>query len=186
METLLSLCVGVGLSAACGFRVFVPLLIMSAAAQSGHLELTAGFAWIGTAPALTAFAVATVCEVLSYYIPVVDNLLDVIATPAAVVAGTVVAASVVTGMSPFWTWSAAIIAGGGVAGATQASTVALRGTSTVATAGFANPLVSTGELAGAIGTSVLAILAPIVAVIVVGIFLVVVFGRVMRRRMARG
>ncbi len=115
METLLSLCVGVGLSAACGFRVFVPLLIMSAAAQSGHLELTAGFAWIGTAPALTAFAVATFCEVLSYYIPVVDNLLDVIATPAAVVAGTIVAASVVTGMSPFWTWSAAIIAGGGVA-----------------------------------------------------------------------
>lgn len=185
METLLSLCVGVGLSAACGFRVFVPLLIMSAAAQSGHLELSSGFDWIGTAPAFTAFAVATVCEVLSYYIPVVDNLLDLIATPAAVVAGTVAAASVMTGMSPFWTWSAAIIAGGGVAGATQSSTVALRGTSTVATASFANPLVSTAELVGAVGTSVLAIAAPVVAVIVIGIFLVVILGRFRRRRLAR-
>lgn len=184
METFLSLCVGVGLSAACGFRVFVPLLIMSIAAQGGHLELVSSFAWIGTPTALTAFAVASVCEVLAYYIPLVDNFLDAVATPAAVIAGTVVAASVVTGMSPFWTWSAAIIAGGGVAGATQTSTVAMRGTSTLTTAGFANPLVSTGELAGAVGTSLLAIAVPIVAAIVIGLFLLLGLGRLLRRKRA--
>jgi hypothetical protein len=184
LETFLSLCVGVGLSAACGFRVFVPLLIMSIAAQGGHLELVSGFAWIGTPTALTAFAVASVCEVLAYYIPLVDNFLDAVATPAAVIAGTVVAASVVTGMSPFWTWSAAIIAGGGVAGATQTSTVAMRGTSTLTTAGFANPLVSTGELAGAVGTSLLAIAVPIVAAIVIGLFLLLGMGRLLRRKRA--
>jgi len=58
-EAVMGALVGVGLSAACGFRVFVPLLVMSAAARSGHLELAEGFAWIGSWPALAAFAVAT-------------------------------------------------------------------------------------------------------------------------------
>src|SRR6266404_3033095 len=105
METLLSICVGVGLSAACGFRVFVPLLVMSIAAASGHLTLAHGFEWIGSNPALVAFSVATVVEIAAYYIPWVDNLLDAIATPAAVIAGTLVTASMVTGTSPFLKWT---------------------------------------------------------------------------------
>src|ERR1043165_470437 len=101
MDTALSICVGVGLSAACGFRVFVPLLIMSIASISGHLHLAQGFAWIGSYPALIAFGVATVLEIAGYYIPWLDHLLDTMATPAAIVAGTIVTASFVTGMSPF-------------------------------------------------------------------------------------
>ena len=101
MDLLLSVLVGVGLSAACGFRVFVPLLITSIAALSGHVELAAGFAWIGTYPALIAFAVATCLEILCYYVPVVDNFMDTISTPAAVIAGIVVTASFVDGLSPF-------------------------------------------------------------------------------------
>jgi len=83
METLFSVSAGVGLSAACGFRVFVPLLVMSIASLSGHLPLAHGFEWIGTYPALVSFAVATCVEVLGYYIPWVDHALDTIATPAA-------------------------------------------------------------------------------------------------------
>src|SRR6266404_582426 len=96
METLLSICVGIGLSAACGFRVFVPLLVMSIAALSGHLTLAHGFEWIGSYPALVAFAVATCLEIAGYYIPWVDNLLDTIATPAAIIAGTIITAAMVT------------------------------------------------------------------------------------------
>lgn len=177
METIISLCVGIGLAAACGFRVFVPLLVMSVMAQSGHLELTGNFTWIGTPYAGTAFAVATVLEILAYYIPVVDNVLDVISTPLAMVAGTVVTLSVLTGLPPFWTWSLALIAGGGVAGSTQTGTVALRGASSVTTAGFGNPLVSTGELIGAVGTSVLAIVLPVVAAVLVVIFLLILLRR---------
>src|ERR1043166_5372948 len=110
METLLSICVGIGLSAACGFRVFVPLLIMSIASMSGHLTLAHGFEWISSYPALLAFAVATCVEVAGYYIPWVDNLLDAIATPAAMVAGTLVTASMVADLSPFMKWTLAIIA----------------------------------------------------------------------------
>ena len=66
METFLSILVGIGLSAACGFRVFVPLLVMSIASMSGHLTLSGGFLWIGTYPALLAFAVATMAEIAGY------------------------------------------------------------------------------------------------------------------------
>src|SRR5207302_1413632 len=90
METLLSICVGIGLSAACGFRVFVPLLVMSIASLSGHLPLAHGFEWIGSYPALIAFSVATCVEILGYYIPWLHHVLDTIASPAAVVAGGVV------------------------------------------------------------------------------------------------
>src|SRR5207253_9521274 len=116
METFLSLLVGIGLSAACGFRVFVPLLLVSIASHAGHLHLSHGFEWMGSDAALIAFATATVLEVAGYYVPWVDNLLDTISSPAAVIAGTVVAASVAADMSPFLKWTLAAIAGGGIAG----------------------------------------------------------------------
>src|SRR5260370_32245357 len=87
METLLAASLGIGLSAACGFRVFVPLLVMSIASFSGHLTLAPGFQWIGSYPALITFSVATVVEIGGYYIPWVDHLLDTLATPAASVPG---------------------------------------------------------------------------------------------------
>lgn len=45
METILGLCIGIGLSAACGFRVFVPLMVMSIAALMGWFEPMTGFGW---------------------------------------------------------------------------------------------------------------------------------------------
>lgn len=182
METLLSICLGIGLSAACGFRVFVPLLVINVASLTGHLTLAHGFAWLGSYPALVAFSVATVLEIAGYYIPWLDHLLDTMATPAAVVAGTIVTASVVTDMSPFLRWTLAVMAGGGAAGVIQGGTVLTRGASTATTGGLANPVVSTIELAGAVGTSILAIAAPVVAVVLfVGLVIIVV--RLLRRRM---
>src|SRR6185295_12716156 len=101
MAILLNLCLGIGLSAACGFRVFVPLLVMSLAARTGHLTLSPGFAWIGETPALVTLAVATLAEIAAYYVPWLDNALDVAASPAAVIAGIVASASVVTEIDPY-------------------------------------------------------------------------------------
>ncbi len=134
METLLAICAGLGLSAACGFRVFVPMLIMSIAVHAGHLHVSHGFSWIGSAPALVAFSLATALEVGGYYIPWLDHFLDTVSTPAAVVAGTIVTASMVTDVSPFLRWTLAVIAGGGLAGAVQGTTVLARIASTAATA----------------------------------------------------
>lgn len=167
MDVLLSVCIGLGLSAACGFRVFVPLLVTSIAAHAGHLSLAPSFAWIGSAPAMTAFGIATALEIGGYYIPWVDNLLDTVATPAAIVAGSIVTASMVTDVSPFMQWSVGIIAGGGIAGVVQGMTVLVRGASTATTGGLANPLFATAELGGAVGTALLAVIAPIVALVAV-------------------
>jgi len=169
METLFGIAIGIGLSVACGFRVFVPLLVMNLMAVSGHLHLSSGFAWIASPHATVAFGTATVLEVLGYYIPWVDQALDTVATPAAVVAGTLATASMAD-LSPFLKWTLALIAGGGVAGLVQGGTAALRLKSSLLTAGAGNPLVSTLELAGAAVTALLAVLAPILCLSLVVLF----------------
>jgi hypothetical protein len=167
MDTLSSIFLGIGLSAACGFRVFVPLLIMSIASLTGHMTLSSGFDWIGTYPALAAFGAATVLEVAGYYLPWIDNLLDTIATPSAVVAGTIVMASAVSEMSPLMQWSLAIVAGGGTSAMVQGVTSLTRGASSLTTGGLGNPIVSTMEMGGATLLSVLAVALPMFAGIVV-------------------
>ena len=111
-DVALSVVLGIGLAAATGFRVFLPMLIVSGAAYTGHLSLADSFAWLGTSPALTMLGVAAVVEILAYYVPGVDNLLDSLATPAALVAGTIVSAAVMTDVPPMVKWTAAVIAGG--------------------------------------------------------------------------
>ena len=170
METLLSIAIGIGLAAACGFRVFVPLLILNLAVLSGQINLPAGFAWIGSISATVAFATATVVEILGYYIPWFDHALDTVATPAAVVAGTLTTAVFITDVSPFLKWTMALIAGGGIAGLVQASTVVLRAKSSLATAGAGNPIFSTFELAGATLTGLLAVFVPILSLMLIAIF----------------
>jgi hypothetical protein len=170
-ELPLSIVLGIGLAAATGFRIFLPMLIASAAAYFGHLPLSDSFAWLGTAPALAMLSVAALVEILTYYIPGVDNLLDSLATPAALVAGTIVSAAVMTDVPPMVKWSAAIIAGGGVAGLTQGATAIVRANSTVFTGGIGNFIISTAELVGALLVSVLALAAPLAALAVVILFL---------------
>jgi uncharacterized protein DUF4126 len=171
LDLALSIALGVGLAAATGFRVFLPMLVVSAAAYTGHLPLSENFAWLGTPSALMMLSVAALVEILAYYIPGVDNLLDTLATPAAVVAGTLVSAAVITDLPPMLKWTTAIIAGGGVAGLTQGVTALLRAKSTVLTAGVGNPVIATAELGGSLLVSLLALAAPLIALLVVIVFL---------------
>ena len=167
----LPIVLGVALAAATGFRVFLPMLIVSAAAYTGHLSLDNSFAWLGTPAALTMLSVAAVVEILAYYIPVVDNLLDSLATPAAFIAGTIVSAAVMTDVPPMMKWTAAVIAGGGIAGLTQGATAALRAHSTVLTGGLGNPIIATLELGSALLLSFLALMVPAAALALVVLFL---------------
>jgi hypothetical protein len=193
METLLSIGIGLGLAAACGFRVFVPLLVASIAAQAGYLSLAPGFEWVGTQPALYAFATATVLEILAYYIPWLDNALDAVATPAAVIAGMLVGAAVFTDLPPLLKWSLAIIAGGAAAGMVQGATSLLRLKSTALSGGVANPVLSTLELAGSLVMAVVALMVPVVALLLafalcVGAFRLagrILFGRRKNREPSR-
>jgi hypothetical protein len=180
METLVGITVGIGLSAACGFRVFVPLLALNLASLTGLVHLSGNFAWMGSYYATVAFGVATICEVLGYYIPWFDHILDIVATPAAVVAGTIATASMVTQMSPFLKWTLALIAGGGIAGLMQGTTVALRAQSSMMTAGLGNPVISTLELAGSIITTLLALFLPILCIALIVLLAIVVIRKMGR------
>jgi len=179
-DLALSIVLGVALAAATGFRVFLPMLVVSGAAYTGHLHLDDSFAWLGTRSALIMLSVAALVEILAYYIPVIDNLLDVLATPAAFIAGTIVSAAVITDAPPMVKWTAAVVAGGGVAGLTQGVTGILRAHSTVLTGGLGNAVISTAQLGGAVLISLLALAAPAVAIALVVLFLVVAI-RVLRR-----
>ena len=181
-DLALSIALGVVLAAATGFRVFLPMLIMSGAAYTGHLSLDNSFAWLATPFALTMLGVAALVEVLAYYIPGVDNLLDAVATPAAFVAGTIVSAAVMTDLPPMAKWMAAVIAGGGTASLTQGVTTILRAKSTVVTGGLGNPVIATGELGGSVLLSLLALAAPLAAVAVVILLLWLAFRLIRRQR----
>ncbi len=177
MDTLLCIGIGIGLSAACGFRIFVPPLVMSIAALSGFLQLAPGFEWIGTYPALVAFAVATGIEIAAYYIPWVDNLLDTVSTPTAIAVGTWITAALVPNSDPLLQWTLAVIAGGGSAGIIQTFMGMTRLSSTALTGGIGNSVVSTIESLGSVILSVLAVLVPFLAVGLVAASLILILSK---------
>jgi len=174
MEWVLGVLIGISLSAACGFRVFVPMLVMSIAVHSGHLVPATGFEWLGSWLALLAFSLATAVEIVAYFVPLVNNALDTIATPAAMVAGTVLTASMVGEISPVFRWVLAAVAGGVVAGGVQIATVSAR--SVVSPVGGSG-ILSFAEDGAAVAASVLAVTIPLVA-----IGLLVFLGIVLLRR----
>jgi len=180
MEAVIGIVIGIGLSAACGFRVFVPLLIMNLAALSGQVALPADFAWLGSLYATVAFGTATMIETVGYYIPGIDHMLDMIATPAAVIAGTITTASMGMEWSPFIKWTSALIAGGGIAGLIQGSTVVLRAKSSIATAGTGNFLVASMELAAAVIIALLAILLPALSLVVIVLIIFFIVRKLMK------
>ena len=166
---LLPILLGISLAAACGLRVFMPLFITGLLTHfdAGGVVMRDGFGWMGEWPALLAFGVATVLELLAYSVPFLDHLLDTIAVPLATVAGTVVAASSFVDLSPLFTWSLAFIAGGGIAGLISAGTATTRVASTAATAGLGNPLLALAETGGSLLLSLLAWFLPFVAALLV-------------------
>ncbi|CAM2006357.1 DUF4126 domain-containing protein [Acanthopleuribacter pedis] len=175
MEELLALMIGVGLAAACGFRIFVPILGLSLAANTGHVELSDSFLWLGEPTAAAALAIATCLEIGAYYIPWLDNLLDTAASPCAVVAGVIATGAMTTDMSPLMMWSTAVIAGGGTSAFFQFGSTITRQISTLTTGGLGNPVIATAELGGSIVMTVLAILFPVLAMAALLVLAVLTF-----------
>ncbi len=187
LELLGSVGLGLGLAAACGLRVFVPLLVMSLATRLGVVTPGESFAWLGSWPALVALSTACGMELAGYYLPWVDHLLDTVATPMATIAGAIVAGAAMVGVGaadglpPILQWAAPLLAGGGMATTVQLGTVAMRGVSTMTTGGVGNPVVATVENASSLVLSVLAVVVPVLAAVIV-FATVIVVGRFAVRR----
>ncbi|MFA5620791.1 MAG: DUF4126 domain-containing protein [Weeksellaceae bacterium] len=175
--TLMSFFLGIGLAASAGFRVFVPLFVLSLGVHFGGdwLPLNESWQWIGSWPAMLTLGIATLVEITAYFIPLIDNLLDSLSIPLATVAGTVLMASTLMDMDPAATWALAIIAGGGTAAAVSGTTAAARAVSTTSTGGTGNFLVNSGETATASLLSLTAIVWAPLAFVLVLIILYFVF-----------
>lgn len=171
IEIGISICLGIGLATAVGFRVFLPLLILSIAGYYGKIPINESWQWAASMPAIITLGVATVIEIFGYYIPWFDNLLDSIAIPLAAIAGTAVVMATMADINPVFTWALAIIAGGGTAAVVKGNTSALRLTSSTTTGGFANPVISTAETGTSTLMSLLSVfIAPLAFVITLFIF----------------
>lgn len=177
MNEIMALLVGVGLAAASGLRVFVPLFITSLIA-SGNVDMFSEVDvqamlgdqdWLANPWVTLVLGIATVLEIGSYYIPWLDNALDFVATPAALVAGTFITGAMMPEMmgDGSFKWIMATIAGGGTSGLFQGASVIVRGGSTATTGGIGNPVVSTVELVGSVLTTVLAIVVPLIGAVLV-------------------
>ncbi|WP_347372612.1 DUF4126 domain-containing protein [Aequorivita sp. Q41] len=187
-EIILSIFLGVGLAAAVGFRVFLPLLILSLAGYYEIIPLNESWQWVGSLTAVIMMGVATLIEIFGYYIPWLDNMLDTIALPLATVAGTAVVVATSTDLSPVITWALAIIAGGGTAAAIKGNVSAARLTSTVTTGGIANPVISTVETGTSIVMAIASIFVPVIAfVLVIFLFFVILrfYKKLRKKRLPR-
>ena len=167
METFTQVGLGIGMAAACGFRVFLPLALLSGASRLGIVSLSPGFGWLASREALLILSVACVAEIAAYYLPWVDHLLDLLATPTAVVAGVLASAAVLVDLPPALRWTVAVVAGGSVAGLFQGTTVLARHASSLLTLGFGNFLIATAEMILALCAVALAILLPLAVIVLV-------------------
>ena len=178
METfqiILSVFLGIGLASAAGFRVFLPLLVLSLAGFFDVIPLNESWQWVGSITAVITMGVATLIEIFGYYIPWLDNLLDTIALPLSTLAGTLIMAATISDLSPMLTWTLAIIAGGGTASVIKGNTAAARLTSSTTTGGLANPILTTVETGTSVIMSVVSIFLPILAFILVLVLFFVIF-----------
>ena len=151
VQIFLSLSLGLGLAAACGFRVFIPPLMMGVGSRLDLYDLEGSFVWVDDTWAIAIFAVATLLEIGGYFIPWIDNLLDTVATPAAIIGGIFVTSASLEGeLDPSAQWTLSVIAGGSVSGVIQLGTVATRAISTGTTGGLANPIISLLEAVASI------------------------------------
>ncbi|HNT93061.1 MAG: DUF4126 domain-containing protein [Bacteroidales bacterium] len=180
-ELITAVAIGIGLAASAGFRVFVPMLVAAIAAKTGVLPLNESFLWLSSWTAIAILGTATVVEILAYYIPVVDNLLDTISTPLAIGAGTLLLTSVLPIDSELMRWITGAAVGGGSAAVVQSGSALTRLTSTKMTAGIGNPVVATVENVAATGTSVLSLIIPFIIVALFLLLVIFIFTRVRRR-----
>lgn len=183
-ELITAVAIGIGLAASAGFRVFVPMLVAAIAAKAGFLPLNESFQWLSSWTSIAILGTATIVEILAYYIPVVDNLLDTVSTPLAIGAGTLLLTSVLPIDSELIRWITGAAVGGGSAAVVQSGSALTRLTSTKLTAGLGNPVVATVENVAATGTSILSLIIPFF-VLAIFLMLVILIFTTLRKRLRR-
>ncbi|MEZ4539675.1 MAG: DUF4126 domain-containing protein [Chloroflexota bacterium] len=189
IEAITGLSTAFGLSGSAGLNAYIPLLLVALAARfpmgDPLVKLQPPYDLMGSWWAIGLLAVLLVVEIVADKIPAVDTVNDGIQTFVRPAAGAILfagSANVITDIHPILALGAGLLVAGGV----HATKTAARPVVTVTTAGVGNPIVSTLEDIVALVVSVLALVLPIIAALLLFgflIFLAVMLRRWRRRRM---
>ena len=147
-QTAVQIMMGIGLAGCAGLRAWLPLFCAGLLGRLGYLPLSGAFSFLERADVLIVFGVATLLEILGDKLPVIDHLLDLAGTVARPVAGTMLSASVLTGIDPTTASLLGLIVGGGTALTIYGGKAAVRAQSTATLplhGGFGNVALSVGE-----------------------------------------
>ena len=179
---ILALLLGLGLSASTGLNTFLPLLLLAAAAKFEIAGITLGekFEWLSSDVAIIVLIIACVAELVADKVPAVDHFLDSIGTFVRPIAGATAAASVLTDVDPMVAALVGIMMGAPTSLGFHTLKAGTRVASSAATFGCANPLISIVEDIFSLVLSVIAIFAPVIVPIVLGLFILVLW-KVMKR-----
>lgn len=157
MTLLGNILLGVVLSATTGFRIFIPFLFLSIASKIGLIHLNEHLSWLGTTPVVVILLFATLFEVVAYFISGLDNVMDSIDTPIAVIAGILIIFSAVPVQNPAIHWVLAIVVGGVISGIIKSIKALIRGALTVFTGGIGNWILALLELLASVFLVIVAI-----------------------------
>jgi len=165
----MQLCSAFGLSSAAGLNAYIPLLTVGIMANRGMLHLTSPYDVLGSWWCIAILSVLLVVEIVVDKVPGADHVNDVIHTAIRPASGAILFASqagVIHGVHP-GVW---IVLGLLMSGGVHATKSLARPVVNVSTAGIGAPVVSVVEdLVGTV-LSIVSILVPILAALLVGIF----------------
>lgn len=179
---ILSLLLGLGLSASTGLNTFLPLLLLSTAARFQIAGITLGerFDWLSSDMALGVLVAASIAEIIGDKVPAVDHFLDSIGTFVRPLAGAVATASVVTGVDPAVAAVLGIIVGSPASLGFHTLKAGARVASSATTFGCANPVISLAEDVISFALTIVAIFTPLLVPVALAL-LVFVLWRVVKR-----
>lgn len=150
------------LTTTAGVRAMLALAAVAIAVHFHLLHPPDAFAWLGAPLAMWVLSGLAILEILGDKVPLLDHALHV-----AQIAVKPAAAAVLVGgtLSPpsHQALVTLMVLGGLNALGIHAAIAAVRGASTVTTGGVGNPVVSTAEDAGSVGSLVVAFAAPLIA-----------------------
>lgn len=141
---VINILLGLALATATGFRIFLPMFLLSFTSHIGWVTLPQKLSWLEGETALFVLGVAMLIELVSYFIPGVDNIMDIIDTPIAVIVGFLVVFSVIE-VNSMMEWILAVVIGGIVPAVIKACKATIRGGVTLLMGGLGNGLFSIVE-----------------------------------------
>ena len=182
VNLIFALLLGLGLSASTGLNTFLPLLLLAAAAKFQIAGITLGekFEWLSSDVAIIVLIVACIAELIADKIPAVDHFLDSAGTFVRPLAGATAAASVLYDIDPMVAALVGIMMGAPTSLGFHTLKAGTRVASSATTFGCANPFISVLEDVFSLFLSIIAIFAPVIVPIVLGLFILVLW-KLMKR-----